>query len=487
MDPTLPLRRWKVGITQLFCEYYMQKKFNKYTRRYYLIIIIAICYFSIPPPSIFSDERPSYQLFRFNEDWSTIKDCPDKEIVDRIKYMPLSKDESAWLSLGGRMRGRAEVWSDFAFGTPVKNDDTFLLYRFLLHGDLHLGKHVRFFVESINASITDRDLPGGRRISDVDTADLVNAFVDLTVLLDELKLTLRIGRQQFAFGKARLVSPLPWGNSYRRWDGFSLIASLRNWKMHAFATKFVPVKKYDFNKREDDHDFYGAYFTYKNNLDIYYLGRQQDPKGSKDTERHTFGVRYGDKIGNTGFDYDFEAAYQIGKVDSNNVSAFMLGSQFGYTFTDTKWKPRVWLGLDFGSGDNDPTDKTVKTFDQLFPLGHASLGFADVVGRQNIIDFRQGILVKPMKKLKVRLDHHIFWRAAEDDALYGTSGNIVRSGNLSNKKFVGIDVDMTLNYQFNSHLSSLLGYSHFFAEDFIEDTGKHEDIDFFYLQMQITF
>ena len=398
-----------------------------------------------------------------------------------------SKDGSVWLSLGGHLRERAEAWSDFAFGAPADNDDVFLLHRFLLHGDLHLGRHVRVFGEFINALVTKRDLPGGRRVVDVDTADLLNAFVDLNVPLSKLDLTLRIGRQELNFGKNRLVSPLPWANSYRRWDGSSLVGSYKGWKAHAFATRFVPVRKYDFNEVDDGHDFFGVYLTYKDNIDLYYLGRHQERPGVTDNERHTTGIRYGGNIGNTGFDYDMEIAYQFGKVDPKDVSAFMLGSRLGYTFANVDWKPRPWLALDFGSGDNGPTDNDVGTFDQLFPLGHAYLGYIDIVGRQNIIDFNQGIDLKPMPGMGVKLANHIFRRADNDDAMYNAGGGIVRAGGLSNDKFIGFETDLTLKYKFNSHLTGLLGYSHFFAEDFIEDTGRHKDIDFGYIQLQFTF
>ena len=465
----------------------MEIESNKYAGWYYSLIFVVVCYFLILPLSASAADRPSYQLLRFNEDWSTTAELPEKDAFDRIKYIPLSGDKSVWFSLGGHVRERAEVWQDFNFGTPAENDDVFLLHRFLLHGDLHIGKHVRVFGEFVNAIITERDLPGGRRTMDVDTADLLNAFVDLNIPLKKMDLTLRVGRQELNFGKNRLVSPLPWANSYRHWDGFSLLASYKDWKAHGFATRFVPVDKYDFNEVDTDHDFYGLYLTYKKNLDLYYFGRRKEQRGKPGNERHTLGFRYGEKIGDTGFDYDFEAAYQFGTVGSNDVSAFMLGSRLGYTFANVDWKPQTWLSVELGSGDNNPADNSVGTFDQLFPLGHAYLGYIDIVGRQNIVDFNQGIGIKPMPKLGVKLGNHVFWRADNDDALYNAGGGVARASGSSNEKFVGVETDLTINYKFNSHLSGLLGYSHFFAGEFIEDTGKSKDIDFIYLQLKFTF
>ena len=95
----------------------------------------------------------------------------------------------------------------------------------------------------------------------------------------------------------------------------------------------------------------------------------------------------------------------------------MVGSQFGYAWTENQWKPRLWLGFDYGSGDSNPADDKLETFDQLFPLGHTYLGYIDIVGRQNIIDVSLGLDLKPTKKTGFKLAHHFFWRAESTDAL----------------------------------------------------------------------
>ena len=68
----------------------------------------------------------------------------------------------------------------------------------------------------------------------------------------------------------------------------------------------------------------------------------------------------------------------------------------------------------------------------------------------------------------------------------GLSG-VVRPGGGSSSKEIGSEIDLTLKYKFDRHLLGLLGYSHFFAGDFIEDTGASSDIDFLYAQVQYTF
>ncbi|MFQ5445246.1 MAG: alginate export family protein, partial [Nitrospinales bacterium] len=78
------------------------------------------------------------------------------------------------------------------------------------------------FVEGKSALSEGRDLPGGRRTIDVDTIALQQAFIDFRFHLPrQTTLTLRPGRQALGFGKERLVSILPWGNTLRAWDGIS--------------------------------------------------------------------------------------------------------------------------------------------------------------------------------------------------------------------------------------------------------------------------
>jgi hypothetical protein len=52
---------------------------------------------------------------------------------------------------------------------------------------------------------------------------------------------------------------------------------------------------------------------------------------------------------------------------------------------------------------------------------------------------------------------------------------------------VGSEIDLTLKYNFDRHTLMQLGYSHFFAGDFIDESGPDDDIDFAYAMLQYTF
>lgn len=441
-------------------------------------------------------ERPKFNFVRWTEDWSALQGLPEGQanFWDGIKYVPLNDDGTNWVSFGGSVESRGENWHNFAFGAPPVNDDAFLLWRLRLHADARFGENLRVYVEGKHADASDRDLPGGRRALDVDTLALEEAFLDYTIpMAGESKLTIRPGRQKLVFGKQRLVSALPWANTLRRWDGVRVNYESGGWTTSAFWTYFAPTQKYDFNDSDSDNEFWGVHSTGAPGggalkMDLYYFGSDRTSVTFNGTtggnERHTFGARVFGAEGQ--FDYDVEAAYQTGRVGQGDVQAFMVGSQFGYrTDPDSAQNPRLWVGFDFGSGDKN-AGGDVETFDQLFPLGHAHLGLIDVVGRQNIIDASVGASMNVASRTVLGAAVHNFWRHRGSDAFYNSGGGVARAATSSASR-VGSELDVTLRYRHDVHTSFLLGYSHFFAADFIDETGANDDIDFAYAEVKYFF
>lgn len=436
--------------------------------------------------------RPSYKPLRYDENWSLFE--PGDDYWDGIKHVDLNEDGSWWASFGGELRARAESWQNFGF-TEV-NDDTFLLGRALLHADLHFGERVRAFVGGKSALASDRDLPGGRRTLDVDELELQNAFVDVIFPFGEDgSVTARVGRQELLFGKQRLVSPLPWSNTMRTWDAARLIFEFDNWRVDAFYSRYAAVQKYDFNDWQIGPDFWGVYANGKLgeenpiDLDLYFLGLNKAAStfngSTGEEDRYTLGARVGGNIGKSGFNYDAEADYQFGEVGSADISAYAFAAKLGYAFADSEYKPSLYLGFDYASGDDTAGDGDVETFNQLFPLGHAYFGFMDAVGRQNIVDLSTGFACKLNDKVTFKADGHFFWLASDSDALYNAGGGVARSGGASEE--VGQEIDITLVYAVDGHLTLQGGYSHFFAGDFISDTGASDDMDWFYFQTAYKF
>ena len=434
-------------------------------------------------------ELPAFQQQRYEENAAAYKDADPTSTLAEIKYIPLS--DTAFLSLGGQVRGRWEVWENFNF--VPENDDDFRLLRIRLHGDLHVGEHLRVFVEGKSATATDRDLPGGRRTLDVDELDVQNAFVDWKTGVGEWDATLRFGRQELLYGAQRLVSPLDWSNTRRTWDGARIILQNEAWRIDTFATRPVEIEKYELNEADNDQEFYGFYAVHpipewKLSIDTYLLRLDRDSVPDGGEERSTAGLRLNGTCPLTGVEYDAEGGWQFGDSGSRDIKAWFAAIEAGYTLRDVAGQPRAYLGYDIASGDDDPTDGENGTFNQLFPLGHAYLGYIDVLGRQNVIDFSQGVSCWPVeKKLHVRADHHIFHRTERADAVYNVGGGVLREADAGTSSEIGSEIDLTITYKLDRNTQLAGGYSHFFAGKFIEQSGPSDDIDFLFASVQVTF
>lgn len=90
-------------------------------------------------------------------------------------------------------------------------------------------------------------------------------------------------------------------------------------------------------------------------LDLYWIGLNREGvafNGAAGREdRHTMGGRISGKIADTGLDYDLEAAHQFGEIGRNDISALMVASQLGFTFSGCPTKPRLYAGFDYATGD----------------------------------------------------------------------------------------------------------------------------------------
>src|ERR1700682_6129472 len=63
--------------------------------------------------------RPAYTAERYDEDWSFLRDASKRtDLFDPIKWIPLGKDESWFVTLGGELRERVEYVRNPAVGFP---------------------------------------------------------------------------------------------------------------------------------------------------------------------------------------------------------------------------------------------------------------------------------------------------------------------------------------------------------------------------------
>ncbi len=200
-----------------------------------------------------------------------------------------------------------------------------------------------------------------------------------------------------------------------------------------------------------------------------------------DRKDFTLGARGKGKAGS--FDYTGEIVYQFGDQAGDSIGAWALALTAGFTF-DHDWKPRIGLEYAFASGDKDPTDGKVGTFQALYPFGHYYHGHIDFVGWRNIHDVMVAARVQPAKSWTIHLDTHFFWLAQERDSWYGASGASIRKGATGASRTLGWEIDFYSKWKLvEDRLDFWAGYSRFFAGKFVDDTGDDPDANWLFLQV----
>jgi hypothetical protein len=434
----------------------------------------------------------------------------------------------------GSMAGRAH--------RTRRPSQDFTLQRMRLSFDMDVNKNVMarvMFQDSRTfgeAGITDNK----------ERTDLQEGYVQLRNLGDINSLLtnvqLRIGRWQQGYGNHRVIGTLGWANQSRSYDGAKIMYKKGNFNVDVFAWQISEnvTGGVSGSAQSDsglgtldpsikDTVLYGFYSQYKfggflkgNVIERYVVVKAESTdedvtnaiKTPESETRYTWGLRLAGKNieGLGGFDYTIEPNYQSGSsrytpanLSQNenakeNIDAWAIHAEVGYTFKNLPWTPRIGYAYSFASGDDDFDDGSQRTYKQISPTQHAHNGYMDVTSWQNIIDHQLHLNFKPTKKLVVDVKTHFFELDQESDNWYHVGGTAVNgqgadrfidsSGtNQDVDDELGQEVDVTLKYKMFENFGVVAGYSHFFSGDFIEDTMGANDrgVDWFYLQTTVKF
>ena len=445
----------------------------------------------------FAEDKPGpkYQNLRYDEDFSYLDGAPgsySEDLWDPIKWISLGDD---WhLTIGGQARLRMESETNKSFGSGARSHDAFLLQRYLIHADLRHGDGLRFFLQGKFAHANDRDLGGLSGMED--PSDFHQGFFDVAAPVWDQKWTVRFGRQELQYGAQRLISPLDWGNLRRSFDGVKVFADFDKWRIDMFAVRPVVADRKNLDDGDENQEFYGVYTTWKGgprlSTDLYFLALNNDnPTANSngavgERELYTIGTRLWGGLGN--WDYETELAGQFGSFGRDRVRSWMATVGGGYTFADVGWQPRLGLSYDYASGDEDPTDSTHQTFNQLFPLGHAWLGYLDRIGRSNVHAIKAQLKVKPCQRVVAWADFHTFFADEDQDAMYSAGGAALRRTTTgAGSKTFGHELDLAMKVTLDVHTAALLGFSQMWPGGFVSRTGDDDRASLFYGQIEYKF
>lgn len=383
------------------------------------------------------------------------------------------------LSFGGQIRARAETTNTQGYATPGLRrgqDQTLLRTR------LHLGvdaeeQKLKGFVQLQDSRVWGMEASVAANSANV---DLHQGYLDALELFGR-PVDLRAGRMELAYGDQRLVSPLDWSNVGRAWDGMRLKWRGGKQWVDAFATNVKEV-----SHARADSNFWGLYGSCaavpKYEFDAYLLGRDNadgsytNERGSKgNLSDRTLGARV--KGAAVGFDFTGELARQFGRKAGQPVRAWALAATGGYNFARAL-KPRTAVEYDFASGDADPGDNRVQTFDPLFPFGHPYQGQQDIFSWKNGHDYKGSVSVDARPGWRLAADYHYFQLARSFDAWYdAATAQLARDATGAAGTNIGSELDLHVKGKFRERIDLWFGYSHFFAGSFVRTTTGRGDRD----------
>ncbi len=452
------------------------------------------------------EARPPYGLLRQEEDWSFLGRAAPKpgakaDFWDGVKFIPLGPPGSRrFLTLGGQERLFYEYLGNEGWGASPFGSNSYLLNRTMLSADLHLDA-ARVFVELKTGTVAGRK-GGARRGLDSDDADFNQGFLELAsrpfAENTPPEYTLRAGRQELQFGAGRQVSVREGPNVRQGFDGIFGIyrpPGRRNLRVDAWTSRPVRIRPRAFDDGADPSQSLSGIYAAQSlggarTLDLYYLNKTQRGsvyfQGQGGEQRHTVGFRLASTPGpeNTRpVDYDFEPSFQFGKFAGSRIEAWSVSFSAGYTLPRSPQHLRLGLLGGLNSGDRNPGDRTLQTFQPPAPSGRY-FGQIPLFGPQNVNGFAPTATFSPAKPVTVTLYSYFFWRQSLQDGIYALPGGLLRpgptgAGAASGARYIGAQPELNLGWQIDPHTSLTVDYAEFFSGPFLHQAPPGKNIRYF--------
>lgn len=110
-----------------------------------------------------------------------------------------------------------------------------------------------------------------------------------------------------------------------------------------------------------------------------------------------------------GWDYNWEAVYQLGSFAQNYINAWTLATKTGFTFS-MRFLPRLALRAYVASGGQNLHGGTLSTFNPLFPRGAYFGPKLTMFGPNNLLDVHPVLMLTLRQNVTCDFDWGWFWR-----------------------------------------------------------------------------
>jgi hypothetical protein len=398
---------------------------------------------------------------RWREDYSFLRDRAEPlSWPERLKFLRLGAAGTTYLTLGGEVRERVESYDRAFFGLPGGRSFTAAATRLLADGDLHVGSRFRAFVEL--GSFVETGRQPAERPFDRGDLELQQGFFDLAAI-DRRgeRLTFRLGRQELPLGSGRLVSLRDAANVRLTFDAVKLTWNHGEDTLEAFAGRPVDAKLGVFSSAPSGREsFWALDWTAPHavassaNAELFYLGRRllaaSYPQGTAKELRHTLGGRIWAR--EQVWDSSVQASYQLGSFGAASIAAWGIASDTGVTFASLPWRPRLALRADVASGDRNPRDRVLGTFEAPYPaLNYFSE--ASIFAPANAYDLHPYLELRSAPAVTAELGSVFLWRLRREDAIYRAGGGILVPPGVSGARFVTAILQLDVTWRLSPFLA----------------------------------
>lgn len=405
--------------------------------------------------------------------------------ADRSVLEPLNRTTPGWVRFGGEFRLRYERQDNIGFRDGA--DDGYLLYRLRLNLQVQPRPWLTLFAEGQDARVGwNQRVPNAPSYQD--TFDLRQAFVQLGS--ESQPLSVRVGRQELAFGEERLVGASNWANTSRTFDAVRLDLRSRNARVTAFTSSVVVTRDGEFNHHTQGNNLHGVWSSFerlipKARVEPFFLWRlaprvRAESGSFGKLDERIAGVRISGSI-TTRLAYVTEMVLQRGDSAGDSISAW-AGHWRIEQGLPGQWSPKLRVESDYASGDSNPADGRLGTFDVLYPTPHDKYGLADQVGWRNVQHLGTTFEVRPKAKFAVQAKFHTWWLASARDGLYSAPGVLLVRDPLGRSgRHVGEEVDGEALWTPGKRVLFGAGVGHLFPGGFLKNASPGRGYTSLYL------
>jgi hypothetical protein len=329
------------------------------------------------------------------------------------------------------------------------------------------------------------------------TMRLFEAYLEMTQI-GGTPLAIRAGRQQLGpFGNQLLIGNKDFENGFSfeairvRWAGRRVDANLVWAQLYQEKLGLNPAQSTWLHPV-----FFGSYNTVRiiNQvaLEAYFIALISKPVGIFTTHTLTAGARLFGAA--NGFDYSAELAWQFGPASTDDgsrtavINAYALEASAGYTLGRWRRRPRFGLSYYRASGDGNPNDGTLHSFNIIWQNDHGRFGNLDLLKGSNL-QVARALLSVPVVPDALTVGASVVYAGVLEPT--DPSTGLFPAGTMLPQTAghdIGAGGDLFLVYAYSNELAITTNVSLLGPLDYVRDvTGRTAPLVRVYVHMQLTF